>query len=164
VEAAVVEVVLDPRAADPRHAAVDDEQLAVVDAPGRAHDADVDPAGPQPVVEATRPAGPRADPVDDDPHRDPLGGLGEQRAGEPLPDLTGTEAVLVDVDRGRRARDVVQDQREEVLPRDVDVDGRGRGLVEHQREVAELDLRARELLRAGADVIHAADRPSRARA
>ena len=128
----------------------------MVDAPRRAHDADVDPAGPQPVVEATRPAGPRADPVDDDPHGDPLGGLGEQRAGEPLPDLTGTEAVLVDVDRRRRARDVLQDQREEVAPRHVDVDGRGRGLVEHQREVAELDLRARELFRAGADIRHAA--------
>jgi hypothetical protein len=99
VEAAVVEVVLDPGAADPGDAAVDDEQLAVVDAPGRAHDADVDPAGSQPVVEATRPAGPRADPVDDDPHGDPLGGLGEQRSGEPLPDLAGPEAVLVDVDR-----------------------------------------------------------------
>ena len=53
VEAAIGEMVLDPRAADPADAAVDDEQLAVVDAPRRAHDANLDAAGPQPLVEAT---------------------------------------------------------------------------------------------------------------
>ena len=52
VEAAVVEVVLDPGAADPADPAVDDEELAMVEVtelrrrpqPRRAHDADVDPA------------------------------------------------------------------------------------------------------------------------
>ena len=54
MEAAVVEVVLDPGAADPADAAVDDEELAVVEVAElrrrparRAHDADVDPAGPR---------------------------------------------------------------------------------------------------------------------
>ena len=138
VEATVGEVVLDPRAADPADAAVDDEDLAVVDAPRRAHDANLDAAGPQPLVEPARPAGTRADAVDDDPHRDPFGGLGEQRAGELLPDLARPEAVLVDVDRGGRGGDVREDRRKEVAPAHVDVDGRGRGLVERQREVAEL--------------------------
>ena len=53
VEATIGEVVLDPRAADPADAAVDDEELAVVDAPRRAHHANLDAAGPQPLVEAT---------------------------------------------------------------------------------------------------------------
>ena len=46
MEATVGEVVLDSRAADPADAAVDDELLAMVDPPGRTHDADVDTAGP----------------------------------------------------------------------------------------------------------------------
>jgi hypothetical protein len=93
--------------------------------PGRAHDAHVDAAGPQPVVEPAGPAGTRADPVDDDPHGDALGGLREQRAGEPLPDLAGPEAVLVDVDRARRARDVVEDRGKKSRPdtRTATVDG-----------------------------------------
>ena len=99
VEATVGEVVLDPGAADPADAPVDDEQLAVVDAPGRpprTRTSTPRTPRPQPLVEATRPAGPRADPVDHDPHRDPFGDLGEQRARELLPDLAGAEAVLVD--------------------------------------------------------------------
>ncbi len=154
VEAAVGEVVLDPRATDPADAAVDDEQLAVVDASHRAHDLDVDPAGPQPLVEAARLAGARADAVDDDADRDALGGLGEQHAGELLADRAGAEAVLVDVHRRRRGADVVEDQREEVAPLHVHVDGGGGRLLEHEREVAQLHRCAHQRLGAGAQLVH----------
>ena len=161
MEATVGEVVLDPRAADPADTTVNNEDLAVVDAARRAHDANLDAAGPQPLVEPVRPAGPRADPVDDDPHRDPFGGLGEQRARELLPDLAWPEAVLVDVNRAGRGGDVREDRREEVAPARVDVDGRGHRLVEPQREVAELNRGARETRRAGADIVHVLIAPGR---
>ena len=111
-------------------------------------------AGPQPLVEAARPAGTRADPVDNHPDRDPFGGPGEQRVRERVADRARAEAVLVDVDRGGRGGDLGEDRRKEVAPAHLDVDGRGRGLVEGQREVAEVDGRADEPLRAGADIVH----------
>ena len=122
VEAAVVEVVLDPGAADPADPAVDDEELAVVDVAEpvevpaarasrryrlrrppqlhRAHDADLDAPAEQPVVElAARPVGIRTPFIHHNPDGDALGDLGEQRAGERLPDRALPEPELDDVDR-----------------------------------------------------------------
>ena len=90
MEAAVLEVILDPGAADPPDAAVDDHDLAVVDVPeppevparfpaaaeradghpraGGSHDADLDAGGREAVVELLRaPLGIGALPVDDEP-------------------------------------------------------------------------------------------------
>jgi len=122
VEAALVEMVLDPGAADPANPAVDDDELAMVDAPQpvqvpaaraagrerprrrpqlrRAHDADVDARGEEPVVElAARPVRIRAPMAHHHPDGDALGHLGEQRAGERLPDRARPEPELADVDR-----------------------------------------------------------------
>ena len=167
VEPAVLEVVLDARSADPPGQAVDDDDLAVVDVPElvevpallafcseraadgarlrRAHDVDLDTAVEQALVErAARTVGVRPLPVDDHAHADALGGLREQRRRERLTDLAGPEAELVDVDRARRRRDVVEHGRVEVPPLDVDARG-GRGrLLEGECERRQLHGRPQE--------------------
>ena len=129
MEAAVLEVVLDPGATDPADAAVDHDDLAVVDVtdsrevpalrataaewPGgntrlrRAHDADLHARGRQPVVEGPCTSlGVGSLAVDDEPHGNALRGLGDQRLGELVSHDARPEAELVDVD-GRRRRDDV---------------------------------------------------------
>ena len=149
VEAAVVEVVVDPGAADPPDPAVDDQVLAVVDVPElfnrpaggiagggglwgraqlhRAHHAHLDAACQEPRVEvAALAVGVGAARVDDDAERDARGGLGEQHACELVADHARPEAELVDVHRRRRALDVAQHRRGELAAGDVDVRGRCR--------------------------------------
>ena len=102
VEAAVLEVVLDPGAADPAGPAVDDDRLAMVDVAelgevpaqillgaeqpagraslSRSHDADLHPARGQPrVVVAGAALGIGAAAVDDETDGHALGGLRDQR-------------------------------------------------------------------------------------
>src|SRR4029078_8927334 len=71
----------------------------------RAHHADLRARLCQALVEDARAAlGVRALPCDDEPDRDALAQLLDERGRELLPHPTGTEAELVDVDgRGRRA-------------------------------------------------------------
>ena len=177
VEAAVVEVVLDPGAADPADAAVDDDQLAMVDvaelahapAPGagrgrrlrpraqprRAHDADIDATREQAAIElAARPVGPRALPVHDKPDVDALGRLGEQRRREPSPIVPGLKPNWLMCTEEAAARDVGQHRREEAAPPDVDLRRGGAALVEREREIGEADRRAHQALRAPADAVH----------
>jgi hypothetical protein len=101
-EASVLEMVLDPGAAHPANAAVNDGNLAMVDmaergeVPARrasatkrsngrtelcgAHDADLDICRREPVVEDARATlGIRALPVDDQPDRDAFRGLLDER-------------------------------------------------------------------------------------
>ena len=131
MEAAVLEVVLDSGAADPADAAVDDEQLAVVDVPEpgqvptsgahaaerpdgcarfrRPDDADLDSGSGEPLVELPRAAlRVGALPVDDEPDGYALRRLRDQGIGEGVPDDTGPEPELVDVNRGRRGGDVLE--------------------------------------------------------
>ncbi len=122
VEAAVVEVVLDPGAADPPDPAVDDHELAVIDVPEllnrpasliaargglrrrtephRAHHAYLDAACQEPRVEVAALAiGAGAARIDDDADRNARSGLGEQQACELVADDPRPEAELVDVHR-----------------------------------------------------------------
>ena len=164
VEAAVLEVVLHPGAADPADPAVDDEHLAVVDVPERvelpadraavvaerpegparlraARHARLHAAGRQPVVELLRPAlRVGAVPVDDHPHRHAVARLREQRLGEAVADRARAEAELDDVHRRRRALDVLEHPREEARPADEHLGRRRRALLEREREVAVPDL------------------------
>ena len=108
----------------------------------RAHDADLDAPVEQAVVERSAgTVGVRPLPVDDHAHADSVGGLREQRRRERLADLAGPEAELVDVDRARRRRDVVEHGRVEVPPLDVDarrdrsrlLEGEGQGRPRNRR-------------------------------
>src|SRR4051794_26276750 len=117
MEAPVLEVILDSGAAHPADPAVDDDQLPVVDVAelgevpagraaqrrrlsrspqlGRAHDANLDAAGREALVElAARAIGVRPLAVDDEPHRDTLLPLREQRFREPLADVARPKAEL----------------------------------------------------------------------
>ena len=121
VEAPVLEVILDPRAADPTDPAVDDQHLAVVDVPetgkvpagraagverperctcpGASHDTDLDAACEHAAVEVARLAlGARSLAVDHEPDGNAGRGLLDQRGREPVTDEPGPEAELVDVD------------------------------------------------------------------
>ena len=138
VKAAVPEVILDAGAAYPSDATVDDRELAVVDVPERAevppvhasaaqapvlrthlhraHHPDLHAARHQSLVVGARAAlRIRAPPVDDDPHRDALRRLGDQRIGEGVPDESRPEAELADVHRVRGRPDVVEHPRVEGL-------------------------------------------------
>ena len=158
VEAAVLEVVLDAGSADPADPAVDDHDLAVIDVAERGKvpscpalaserpdrrtrlrrpgDADLDPGASEPLVERSRILlGLRALAVDDEPDRDSLVRLRNQRLGEGVPDVAGPEPELIDVNRGRRGADVLEHRRVEVPPLDVNVDGRRAALGEREPEV-----------------------------
>ena len=158
VEAAVLEVVLDPRSADPPDATVDDRDLAVVDVPEprkvpgrraapaerpsghtglhRANHADLDARRSEPVVEGARAAlGIRALLVDHEPDRDAVPSLCDQRLGEDIPDRSRPEPELVDVDRRRGGPDVLEHPRVEGAALDEHVRRRGAALVELEREV-----------------------------
>ncbi len=176
VEAAVGEVVFDAGTADPPDPPVDDHDLAVVDvtqrsqvpaeaAPGaehpvrrarlrRTHHADLRAGLGQALVEDARTAfGIRALPVDDEPDGDAVAQLLDERIRELLPDLTGTEAELVDMDgRGRRA-DVGEHRRVERPSLDEDLDRRRAALGEAHREVAQGDGAREESLRVLADPV-----------
>jgi hypothetical protein len=112
VEAPVPEVILDAGATHPSDRTVDDRELAVVDVPERAevpprsrlrrrapalrarlhraHHPDLHATRHQSLVEsACASLRIRAPPVDDDPHRDALGRLGDQRVGEASPTSPG---------------------------------------------------------------------------
>ena len=84
---------------------------------GRAHHADLDPGRGEAVVELQRATlGIRALAVDDEPDRDAVLRLGDEDLGEPVSHEAGTEAELVDVDRGRRRGDVLEHRRVERRP------------------------------------------------
>ena len=167
VEAPVLEVILDPGAAHPADAAVDDRHLAMVDVPElakvparvsraaertgrraclhRAHDADLDPGAQETVVERSRSTlGVGAAPVDDEPDPHALGGLRDQRVGKTVSHDSGAEAELVDVHRGRRGGDVLEQPRVEVVALDENLGGRGRAFDEREREIGEPDLPAHQ--------------------
>ena len=176
VKAPVVEVVLDPRPADPARAAVDDHELAVVDVPEGgevparvsapterpdrgprlrgADDADLDPAGGETLVELPRALlRCRALPVDDQPDRHPLPRLRKQRLGERLADRPRPEAELVDVHRGRRRGDVGEHRGVEGASLDEDLRRRRDALLEAEREVGPGDRAGREPLRVVAEPV-----------
>jgi hypothetical protein len=62
-------------------------------------------------------------PVDDQPDRDTLGRLGNERIREPVADEPRPEAELVDVDGRRRGCDVGEQRRVEVAPFDMELHG-----------------------------------------
>ena len=122
MEPPVVEVVLDPRAADPADTTVDDDELAMVDVPesvevppsgaagrgrldgspqlGRSDDPDVDARGKKPVVErAAASVRIRTLAIDDDSDRNAVRGFRTQHLRELVTDGTRTEPELVDVNR-----------------------------------------------------------------
>ena len=138
VEAAVLEVVLDPRAAGPGDGAVDHVELAVV---GAAHlvlaPVDALAVGEEAVaVEredvvdddlgagvgearehlARLLVGPRAEAVHDHPHLDALVELAPEERGHLHPDLALTPAEHEDVHGGLGRFDVREDPREEASP------------------------------------------------
>ena len=130
VEAPVAEVVLDPGAADPAGAAVDDRHLAMVEVAERVQvparratgaeraECSADLASPAPRTRRRRPSVSRSyssrEPcvggaallVDDDAHVDAFGRLARQHLGELVADGTRLEAELVDVDRRLGGLDV----------------------------------------------------------
>ena len=176
VEAPVLEVILDPRAADPADPAVHDDDLAMVDVPEareipvqgaasaeragrrpglrRPHDADLGSGRGQLVVELLRAAlGVGALAVDDEPDRHAVSRLGEERLGEPVPHRSRTEAELVDVDRRRSRSDVLEHPRVEVRALDEDLRRGGGALVERQREIGTRHRPAHEALRVAPQLV-----------
>ncbi len=168
MEAPVVEVVLDPRAADPADAAVDDDELAVVDASEpvevppsgaagrerlggsaqlrRSHHPDVDAGGEESLVErAATAVRIRALTIHDNSDRNPVRGFRAQHLRELVTDRTGSESELVDVDRRRRRRDVVQHRRIEVPALDVNVRGRGDAFFEDEPQITQSHRRTKQL-------------------
>ena len=146
VELAVGEVVLDARAADVRHPAVDEDELAVLDAPclpGVRHgpplaDRTVAIRGDQVVqhdLDARRGEvrqhplrvreGVAAERIEDEPHLDAVARLGRKRPRERVTDDAGLEAVLHDVDRAARRRDVLEHPRIEGVALHQHLDVRG---------------------------------------
>ena len=135
METAVLEVVLDPGAADPAHSAVADDDLPVVDVPEaakvppqgavlperpgaraglrRPDDAHLDAGRRQALVERARaPSG--SEPCRSTTSRtEALRRLAHERLGELLAHRAGAEAELVDVDRRRCRGDVLEHAREE---------------------------------------------------
>ena len=175
VEFAVLEVVLDPGAADPADPSVHDDDLAVVDMPqstqvpasraaaaeraarrarlrGTVH-AHHDPCRRQPLVELLRAAlRVGALPVDDQPDRDALRRLCDERICEPVAYQARPEAELVDVDGRRRGCDVGEQRRVEVPPLDVKLHRRCAAPVERQRQLRPRHARGRrETRRVGGD-------------
>ena len=148
VEAAILEVVLDPRAAGPRDGAVDDVELAVIGAANLVLtpvqlpvvwvqpvaidredvvDDDLRPGGREPGEHLLGLAErPRAVAVDDDAHLDAVGQLPLEQRGHRHPDLALPPAEHEDVNRRAGCLDVGEDPGEEGLPLDPRLDG-GRG-------------------------------------
>ena len=158
MEPPVVEVILDSRSADPADATVDDDELAMVDAPesveippsgpagcdgpdrspqlDRPDDPDVDSRGKKPLVErAATSVGIRPLAIDDDSDQHPVGGFRNQQVGELVSDGTRPEPELVDVNRRRGRCDVRQHRWIEVPPLDVYLRRRGHGLVEDEPKI-----------------------------
>ena len=167
VERAVLEMILDPRAADPADSAVDDDDLAVVDVPeaaqvptggptcvqrpsrgprlDRTSYAHLNPGLRQPLVELPRAAlGVGSLPVDDHAHGNAVPCLRDQDLRKPVAHDTRPKPELVDVDRRRRSRDVREHRRIEVAALDVERDRRGGTRLELDRELVALDLRCGE--------------------
>jgi hypothetical protein len=176
VEAAVLEVVLDPGASDPADPPVDHEQLAMVDVAERAEvptdvavgaeraerrpclrrpdDADVDAGCGQALVELPRSSlRVRPLPVDDEAHDDALARLRRERLRERFADDARSEPELVDVDRRGRRRQVVEHSRVEGAPFDEDLDVGGAALGEPEREPRPRDRLRHEPLRVLADPV-----------
>ena len=148
VEAAVLEVVLDPRAAGPRDRAVDDVELAVIGAANLVLtpvqlplfrvqpvaidrkdivDDDLRPGVREPGEHLLGLAErPRAVAVDDDAHLDAVGQLPLEQRGHRHPDLALPPAEHEDVNRRAGRLDVGEDPGEEGRPLDPWLDG-GRG-------------------------------------
>ena len=180
VELAVLEVILDPGAADPADPAVDDHDLAVVDVPeaaqvptagparvqrpsrrprlDRAGHAHLNPGLRQPLVELPRAAlGVGSLPVDDHPHRHTVPCLRDQDLREPVAHDAGTEPELVDVDGRRRSGDIREHRRIEVAALDVERHRRGGALLELDRELAARYLRGGEDALGGRGDVSAGD-------
>ena len=110
----------------------------------RAHDADLDAAARQPLVELARAAlGVGALPVDDQADGDALRGLREEHVRERVADDARPEAELVDVHRRFGRRDVREHARVERRALDEHLGRRGGALREREREVG-ARARARE--------------------
>ena len=158
VEAAVVEVVLDARAAGPCDRPVDDVELSMV---GAAHlvPAPVEllvvreeaiPVGREHVVDddlrsrrgearehlARLSVGPRAESVDDHPHLDTVRQLLLEERGHPHSHLALPPAEHEDVNGRARGLDVREDARKEVHALDPGLDRRRRRPREVERRVA----------------------------
>ena len=166
VEAAVPEVVLDPRPAGPGGGAVDHVQLAVVGAANLVL-APVDALAVgeetvsverEDVVDHDLRAGvgeprehlarllvrPRAVAVHDHPHLDALGQLAPEERGHLHPDLALTPAEHQDVHGRPRRLDVREDPREEARALDQRLDRRGGRPRERQRRIVRTGAAARD--------------------
>ena len=169
VEAAVLEVVLDPGAAGPRDGAVDHVELAVVGAADLVlAPVDVLAVGEETVAveredvvdddlsarvgEAREHLArllvrPRAEAVDDHAHLDALGQLAPEQRGHLHPDLALAPAEHEDVHGRLRCLDVGEDPREEVHALDQRLDrGRGRPRERQRRVVRACAARGDERL------------------
>jgi hypothetical protein len=169
VEATVVEVIFDPRSADPTDATIDDDELAMVDVPesvqvptcraacsdglhgrsrlGRPDHKNVDASSEKALVEhATRTIWIRTLSIDDESNRDTVGRLAQQPLRELISDHAWPKPELVDVYRGGGRGDVAQHRRIEVPSLDMNLDRRGNGFVEDECEIAESHRRAEEPL------------------
>ena len=123
----------------PAHRSTGAEQPARRPSLGGANNANLDSRSQKtPVEVSTGLVGVRSLAVDDEPDADTFQRLRDQRLGEPLTDIAGAEAELVDVHGGRRGRDVGQHRRIELLSFDEDLDRRRRALLERECEVAKL--------------------------
>ena len=165
VEAAVLEVVLDPRAADPGDRAVDHVELAMVGGaelmlprvePQRVREV-AQPSEREHVVDDDRSARRgevrehrarllvrlRPVTVDHHPDRDALGRLAREQCGERGPDLTLPPAEHQDVHGRARGLDFGEDAREELLAFDPRLRCGGRGPGEGKRRVASARPRVR---------------------
>ena len=180
VEGAVLEVVLETRAAGPRDGSVDHVQLAMVDPAQLAlppsalltigeeaaalerrevvHDDLRARRGEAGEHFTRRRVGPGAEPVDDHPHLDAFCQLALQQLGHLRPDGAFPPAEHEDVHGRARGLDVREDPREEVGAFDPGLDRRRRrpGEVESARRA-----RLRRLLRAGRRHRVARRRPAR---
>ena len=92
------------------------------------------------------PLGVGALPIDDEPDRDALGGLPDQRVGEYVSDDARPEAELVDVNGRRGAGDVLEHPRVEATALDEGLHGRSTTLGELDCELSPRDWDGEEAL------------------
>jgi hypothetical protein len=120
----------------------------------RPDDADLDSPGEEAVVESLCAAlGVGAAPVDDEPDRNALGRLADQRLGESVAHDAGAEAELVDVDRGRGGGDVLEHPRVEGVALDEHLGRGGRALGKREREFAQSHRSGQQPLRVFGDAL-----------